>query len=505
MIHDFIIGVDGGTGSLRACLFGPDGTRYGSAVEEYATSRPQNGWAEQKPADWWNALKSAVRRLLDIHGVSKDDVKGMSMATTCCSVVLCGRDGKPVRDAVIWMDVRAFREAEEIAALTGERLSAEWMPCKLLWLKKHEPENFSQAEVFCEYQDWMTFMLTGKWSINVNTACNWGYSNQEKAFPGWFYDKIGLDGAIAKFPDENVYAVGDKIGFLSAGAAVDLGLNPDTVIAQGGIDSSVGLLGMGVCKKGGAALMTGSSNLLMVLSDRLMFSEDSTINAGPDHLIPGLYTAYRGQVSAGSILAWFTKEFCQDLPPEQVFNILNDQAKNIPVGSDGLLVLDYWQGNRHPYYDTKVRGMVYGYSLNHTRAHVYRALMEGIAYGVENLFRQFRVSGLQVKEISLSGGSANSELFLQIYADVSDIRIRIPKDHQSVCLGSAIAAAVACGEYPDLPSAVEAMVRFEKIIDPDEKRHRQYQRLFARYASVYPEFKDWMHKTADTFLSISSL
>lgn len=502
MKRDILIGVDGGTGSLRVNFYDTAGAVLGSAVQEYETLRPHNGWAEQKPADWWAALKTCITTIMREQGIPKERILAISTATTCCSVVLCNRDGTPLRNCILWMDVRAADESGEIAELTGEHLSAEWMPCKLKWLKKHEPERYEAAEVFCECQDWMTFMLTGLWSVNVNTACNWGYNNHEKGFPKRFYEAIGLPEAIAKFPAERVFAVGDAIGSLSAFAAAELGLEPETLVAQGGIDSSVGMLGMGVSRRGDAALMTGSSNLLMVLTDRLMFSEDSTINAGPDHLVHGLYTAYRGQVSSGSILAWFRQEFCKDLPKDSAFDILNREAEKVPAGSEGLLVLDYWQGNRHPYYDTKVRGLIYGYTLSHTRAHVYRALMEGIAYGVQNLFEQFRSGGLPIEEISLSGGSVNSDLFLQIYADVCNVRIRIAKDPQSVCLGSAITAAVAAGLYPTLADAVRAMVRYERTIVPNPEAYALYSRIFRQYADLYPQLKDWMHQTTDISLSL---
>jgi len=295
------------------------------------------------------------------------------------------KDGTPVRDCLIWMDVRASREAVEIEEMTGEKLSAEWMPPKLLWLKRNERENYEKAEVFCEYQDWLTYRLTGIWSININNSCNWGYNAREGKFAEEFYRKIGLEEAVDKFPKENIFAVGERIGTISKWAADELGLDYDTIVAQGGIDSSIAVLGMGVYKPGRIALITGSSNLAMALTEKPMFYE-STINTGPDNLIKGYYTAYRGQVSSGSILQWFRREFCKDLEHnipdsvEGVYGYLNREAEKIPIGSEGLVVLDYWQGNRHPYLDSKVRGMIYGFSLKHTRVHMYRAIMEGIAW-----------------------------------------------------------------------------------------------------------------------------
>ncbi|WP_276352150.1 FGGY-family carbohydrate kinase [Cohnella caldifontis] len=501
MGRDILVGIDGGTGSLRVGLYGLNGERLGFASTDYATRHPHPGWAEQSPDDWWNALKTGIRSVMETTGIPKERILGLAAATTSCSVVLCKKDGTPVRDCLIWMDVRASREVLDIAELTGERLSAEWMPGKLLWLKRNERRNYDEADVFCEYQDWLTFRLTGEWSMNINNSCNWGYNARDGRFAEAFYRAVGLEEAVGKFPRERVYAVGDRIGTLSREAADELGLDPQTLVAQGGIDSSIAVLGMGVCEPGKVALITGSSNLAMVLTEEPMFHE-AGINAGPDNLLKGYYTAYRGQVSSGSILSWYRREFCRDLEggKESPFDLLNREAAALPIGSEGLVVLDYWQGNRHPYLDSKVRGMFYGMSLHHTRAHMYRALMEGIAYGTENLLAQFRDNGFPIREINVAGGTANSDVFLQIHADVSNVAVNVPEDHQAPCLGAAICAAAAAGVYPSLQDGTRAMVKIAKRYEPVPGHHSQYRAFFGQYRKIYPEFKEWMRDTTDLYL-----
>jgi sugar (pentulose or hexulose) kinase len=499
MERNILVGIDMGTNSVRVGFYNNEGNSLGFKTKTYETYQPHYAWVEQNPIDWILALREALSEGLKENDIKAEQILGLSTGTTCCSVVLCKRDGSLLRNCILWMDVRASKEAEEITELTGEHLSAEWMPCKLLWLKRNEPENYNNAEVFCECQDWVTFWLTGLWSININTACNWGYNSDEGGFPNWFYEKISLSDAMDKFPTDHCYAVGDKIGYLTNESAAYLGLPPDTLVAQGGIDSSIGILGMGVCEKGKVALMTGSSNLAMLLTDKMMFS-DSTINVGPNHLIHGYYTSFRGQVSSNSIIEWYKKEFCKDVPEDGFYKEMEGQAEKIPVGSEGLLVLDYWQGNRHPYFDTKVRGLIYGMSLGHTRAHVYRGIMEGIAYGTQNLFQQFEDAGFDIKEINISGGTTNSDLFLQIQADISNININVPMDCQSVCMGAAICVAKACGIYDSLEDAVKHMVRYQKVIKPNTENHIRYQKLFQQYQKLYPLLKEWMHDTTDICL-----
>ena len=489
-----ILGIDVGTTGLRAGFYRADGTEVGFAVYKLETARPHPSRAEQNPEDWMTAMRDTVRQAMERYSIAPEQVAALSTASTCCSVVVCKKDGTPLRPCILWMDVRAGEQAQRIAEMTGEHLSAEWMPCKMLWLKENEPQVFSDADVICECQDWLTYRLTGLWSVNVNTACNWGYNADEKGFPAWFYKKLGLEDGMAKFPAEHCYRVGDPIAPLCPEAAEMLGLTEKTLVAQGGIDSSVGILGMGVCESGHVALMTGSSNLAMLLTKTQMFGE-STINAGPDHLIPGYYTSFRGQLSSNSIIEWYRREICEAGDDPGFFDRMETQAAKLPAGSEGLVVLDYWQGNRHPYYDADVRGMIYGLSLHHTRAHLYRAILEGICYGTDNLLEQFRKAGFPVRDVHIAGGTTNSRLFLQIQADVSNVRIHLPKDCQSVCMGAAIAAAVAVEIYPDLPAAVRGMVDFTDVIEPNSERHKIYHRIFEQYRSLYPQLKDWMHTT----------
>lgn len=496
MKRDILVGIDLGTTSLRVGFYDKEGNNLGFSVADYDLIHPRNTWVEQKTEDWLRALESALKSGMEKFRINKERILGLSVGSTCCSVVICDKEGNPYRNCIMWMDIRATKEAEEIAAISGEHLSAEWMPCKLLWLKHNEPNLYEKAEVFCECQDYMTWFLTGKWSVNVNTACNWGYNADEKGFPKWFYDKIGLPDAIERFPKENCYSVGDLIGTLTKECADRLGLLQDTLVAQGGVDSSIGILGMGVYEEGKVALMTGSSNLTMLLTKEMMFSE-STINAGPHHLLKGYYTSFRGQLCSNSIIEWFRKEIAKEEDSKAFFERMEEAVKKVPPGSRGLMTLDYFQGNRHPHYDTRVRGMIYGLSLEHTREDIYRSILESISYGTENLLEQYRLAGFPVKEINISGGTTNSDVFMQIQADVSNVRINVPKDCQSVCMGAAVCIAVAAGLYDSLQEAVKHMVRYKKVIEPDEENHRIYHEYFKQYTKIYPMMKEWMHKTSD--------
>ena len=487
------MGIDGGTGGIRVGLYDLDGNCLSFASKEYPTDFPEPGYAQQRPEDWWKALAIAVKQALDKGNIRPEQIAALACDSTCTSVVVCQKDGTPLYPCIIWMDVRAAKEADELLEKTNEFYSPEWMPPKLAWLKRNERKVYDEAEVFCEYQDWLTYKLTGKWCMNINTACNWGYSNKD-GFSHKIYEALDIADALNKFPSSEVFKVGDLIGTLSKQAAEELGLYEGLPIAQGGVDSSIGLLGIGVNKTGKIGMITGSSNLAMALNERPLLNPHGS-NNGPDNLIPGYYTDYVGQSASGSILSWFRKQLCPDLSYKE----LDEMAKHVPIGSNGLLLMDYFQGNKHPYHDGKAKGMFYGLTLAHSRIDMYRCILEGVAFGSERILDTFRENGVEITEMNMAGGSARSDLWMKIHADVSNIRINVPKDLNAPNLGCAIACAVMLKIYPDLQTAVDKMVKYERTYYPDLEAHQKYMKIYELYKSFYPLNKDWMHAFADTF------
>jgi len=510
MKQKYVLGIDGGTGGIRVGIFDLCGHEIGFSSTAYKTYHEHPGWAEQNPMDWWNCLAQSVKKALSDSSIDKDDIVSLSIDTTCCSVLLSSNDGIPLRNSLIWMDVRASKEAEIISNCGDDALkfngygkaSAEWMPCKALWLKINEPDNYAKADKVCEYQDWMIYKLTGVWAGAIsNMTCRWYYNVKEGGFPRSFYKKIGLEDVLDKFP-QNIYYMGDKISTLTLEAAEFLGLNPNTVVGQGGPDAYVGNIGLGVVRPGRIALITGSSHLIMGSTATTKYAK-GIFGPFPDSIIRGFGVVEGGQTSSGSIIEWFKNHYCKDLDIEgksegkDAYSYLTPEAEKLPPGAEGLLALDYWQGNRTPYTDPVVRGMIYGLSLHHTRAHVFRALMESIAFGTENVFSSFRDNGFPVEEVYMGGGTTNSELFMQIHADVSNVVINVPENPQVPCVGCAVLAAVAVGEYDSIEEATAKMVRFNKRIVPNKDKHEIYKKIFTQYKKAYLQFGDWMRETSN--------
>lgn len=508
MKKELVMGIDAGTESVRVGLFDLSGKEVAFGVTEYKTYHPKPGWAEQDPQEWWSALVASTKKAMSAAGATGEQIIGISLDATACSVVLCMNDGTPLRRSLIWMDVRASEEAALIAECGDDALkyngygnvSPEWMPCKALWLKKHEPEHYHKAEKVVEFADWYMFKLTGRWTGNIcNTTTRWYYNREEGGWPQGFYEKIGLGDIFAKFPAE-ILDLGVPTGGLTQQAAEEMGLVAGTPVGQGGVDAFVGLIGLGVVKPGRLGLITGSSHLLLGLSDVNIHAQ-GVFGSFPDAIVPGVKMVEGGQISTGSIIKWFRTHFCKDLEPiakekgVSVYDLLTPEAASVPPGSDGLLVLDYWQGNRTPYVDPNVRGMVYGLSLKHGRGHIFRAIMEGIAYGTEHIIQTFKDNGFQASEIYLAGGASNSRLYMQIHADVSNIAINIPEVAQAPSLGSAILASVAAGAYKSIEEAVSHMVRYKDRIEPNAENHEIYKHFAEQYRKAYPELGEWMRAT----------
>lgn len=503
----YVLGIDAGTSGIRVGIFDLKGKPLVFKDETYPLYTPYSGWAEQKPEEWWDSLCKASRRALSESGVDPRDIIGMSLDTTCCTVLLVDENIQPIRPAIMWMDVRASRQAKRITETHDDALkyngygnvSAEWLPCKALWLKENETENYNKAAYVIECIDWLTYRLTGRLTLSIDTtSARWYYNNASGGWPVEFYHKIGLGDILEKFP-KDVLPMGEKVGELTKQAADALGLIEGIPVAEGGADAFVGIIGLNVVEPGRMALITGSSHLHLGLSEKEIHAP-GMFGSYPDAIVPGLSLVEGGQISTGSIINWFKCNFCGNFEirakeeGSSVYRILDREAEKLPIGSEGLIVLDYFQGNRTPLTDSDVRGLIYGLSLKHSPEHIFRAIIEGICFGTEHIFQTFEKAGFRPKEIFISGGAAKSKFWIQTHANVSNLPIFVPEVSEAPCLGSAILGAVAAKAYGSIQEAARNMVSYVDKIEPDIEKHEEYKFFLKKYIEVYPLLKDWMHQ-----------
>ena len=485
------LGLDLGTQSVRAALFDDAGSCIAYATSPLDTLHPAPAWAEQDANQWWSATTSAVREALAKSGRDADAVVGIALDATACTVIPSREDGTPIDHALLWMDQRSVEEAEQISGIDHSNLryvsgvvSPEWMLPKALWLKRNRPEVYARAERLVECTDWMMHRLTCAWTLSLNNiSVKWNYARPEGGWPVGFLDGIGLEDLPGKWPEE-IVPLGKGNGKLCAEAAQALGLREGTPVAQGGIDAYLGMLGMGAVGAGDLAIIMGSSTCHLAMSDQGLFGS-GMLGCYPDAVYEGTYTLEGGQTSTGSIVSWYRQHFAGNESAEaertgqNVYELLDRKAEAVAPGCEGLICLDYWQGNRCPYKDPRARGTWWGLTLSHGPGHLFRSIYEATALGTRAILEDLAEHGLTVTRLFAGGGGARSRLWLQIHADILGQPIHLPAESEACALGSAMLAAVHTGHFADMSEAAKAMVRIAEVIEPDEGKKKVYDEVYA--------------------------
>ena len=501
-----LMGIDMGTGGARVGIFDPQGKLLGTHAVMWDTQFPRPGRAEQDPNEWWRCIVEAVRTSLQASGLPAEAIAGISLDATSATVVPMDAAGQHLRPALLWMDVRASAQAAALARTMDPALkysgmgavSAEWGTPKAMWIRDNEPDVWNQADIVSDCTDWLVHKLTGEWTMSVNHAA--GKYFYDRGWPESLYQQAGASDLLEKFP-KRILPVGEVVAGLSKAAADELGLKEGTPVAEGIIDAYAGQVGLGVVSPGKLALITGSSHVMLAQSPTPVHAQ-GLWGSYTDAVIEGEYTLEAGQVSTGSVVQWFKNTLAMKankLAAENgtdPYDELGAMAAALPIGSDGLIVMEHFQGNRSPYTDPYSRGVLSGLSLGATEGHLYRAILEGICFGTENIFRVMRQHNFAPQEIVVSGGPVKSDVLMQMHADVSNLPLTVTDVTEGPILGSAMIAGVGAGVFDSLPAAAEAMVHVVKTIEPDREAHEQYKFYLSKYIDLYPVMKGLLHEVS---------
>jgi ribulose kinase len=416
----------------------------------------------------------------------QDRVAGISVASTAVSVVTVGAKDEVFGPVILWMDTRAAAEAAEIATTkhpalryTGGSVSAEWMLPKALWLKRHEPERYQHAALIVELHDLIIHALTGRWVLSRPTICaEWTYLPPPDGWPVDLLEAVGLDDLVRRWPTI-VLPAGGLVGKLSREAARDSGLPAGIPVSQGLMDSYAAAIAANPFIGGRLTVSLGSSSSYLVLTDRPIFDERLL---GPVRgAFPGHWVVQGGQTSAGTCLRWFAAKFA----PGTSFKELDEEAKKIPPASGGVGALDTFQGSRTPHRDPGARGGFFGLGLHHGRAHLYRALLEAVAYGGRQIIDVMRSRGVEVRDLIFCGGGSRSSIWMQTHADVLGVPITVLANDAPAALGAAICAAVGCGLHETLENASATMTQTGSTYKPNDRLASLYQAGYERYQDAY--------------------
>jgi ribulose kinase len=474
-----LLGIDLGTGGVRAGLYSSAGGLIAAHEESLRTAHLRPGWAEQSPRE----VLAALQRAAAIVTADCEPPMAICVASTAVSAAAIGKDDAALGPSLVWLDTRASEEAAEITRTqhpvlrnTGGQVSPEWMLPKALWLARHDPVRYAAARRIVDVHDWIVFQLTGEWCLAEATlAAEWSYDPFTGSWPAELLDRLGiadlLDGwEVPKLP------AGTLAGQLTATAAASTGLPAGIPVVQGLMDSYAAALAADLYQPGRVVMSIGTSSSYLGLSARRV-PDPRLLGPVPEAFGPGTIVQQGGQTSAAAPVEWFSRQLAPGVP----LKVLDTEASAIQPGADGLWAIDTWQGCRTPYRNPAARGMWGGLTLAHTRAHLFRATLEAVAFGGRAVLETLEQAGVRGGELVVTGGAARSSVWMHIHADVLGRPLLSLPAAQPVTLGAAICAAVGARAYPDLPAAAAAMTSAGKGWLPDPGRHQAYEPLYRDY------------------------
>lgn len=502
---NLFMGIDAGTQSCRVGIFDLEGLEISSSSSEYPTFYPNPGWSEQDAIRIWDSLCKASRNAIKKGDVDPEDIVGIGIDATCSTVLFCDGEGEPLQNAILWSDIRASEQAEkvtktdhEVLKYSGGKVSPESMTAKSLWVKENKKKLWNKTDNLVELLDWLTYKMTGRWTASTaNAAYRWNYVSRLGGWSNEFFESIGLEDVFEKWPNKVLFP-GEKQGILTKAAADEMGLESGIPVAEGCNDANAGTLGLDALKPGRVAIILGSSTMMIVTSADPVF-EDGVWVTLPNSMGENLWLNASGEASTGAVLEWFRDQIAHKEKSEAeernktTYEILDEKASDVPVGSEGLIVLEHWQGSRI-YGDSLSRGNIHGLTLKTTRAQIFRAMMEACAYSVRHGIECFRDGGVEIEDIRAAGGGTRSPLLLQIHADVAGIPIYPTGVDNTVCLGSAMLGSVASGHCKDLFEAGKEMSRLGNKINPKNENHEEYNFYYENYKKTYSQMKKISHE-----------
>lgn len=496
-----LLGIDVGTTGARAVVVdGEDGGVVAGATSEYPLYTPRPLWAEQDALDWWRGTVAAVREALsrarDAAGTI--DVEGVGLTGQMHGVVLLDGSGQVLGRSLIWCDGRTERECDEITATVGaERLieltSNPALPGfsapKLLWVRRNDPRQFERARRFLLPKDFIRFKLTGEYASEVSDAS--GTLLFDVAGRRWSDEmlrRLELDPALLP----RVHESPEPSAVLSAAAADEVGLRAGTPVVGGGGDQAAGAVGNGVVRAGVVSSTIGSSGVV--------FAHAATPARDPRgrvhtfcHAVPGAWHVMGVTQGAGLSLRWFRDEVAAEREKQaaaaagrDAYDVLTELAAEAPPGCEGLLFLPYLMGERTPHLDPRARGVWFGLTAAHKRAHLTRSVLEGVAYSLRDCLEILVAMGLPIAEIRASGGGARSALWRQIQADVFGREVVTVNAKEGPAYGAALLAGVGVGRWASVPEACDACVAVTSRVRPSAEAQATHERGYAIYRRLYP-------------------
>ena len=496
----YVIGIDLGTSGTKTVLFDERGGIIASSLVEYPMAQPQNGWAEQDPADWWNASVSTIREVVEKGGIDAKEIVGLGISGQMHGLVMLDEKNDVIRPSIIWCDQRTAKECEEIEARVGKERLIEitanpaltgFTASKILWVRNNEPENYAKCAHILLPKDYVRFMLTGEYATEVSDAS--GMQLLDIGARQW------SDEVLAKLEiDKNllgkVYESPEITGYITEEAAKLTGLAVGTLVVGGAGDNAAAAIGTGTVNDGDAFTTIGTSGVVFAHTKEMAIDPKGRVHTFCC-AVPGEWHVMGVTQGAGLSLKWFRDNFCADIIEnakangENPYKVMDEMAENAGISARKLLFLPYLMGERTPHLDPNARGAFFGLSAIHDRGDMIRAIMEGVSYSLNDCLTVLGEMGVRPENMLACGGGGTSALWRQMLADIYGMNVSTVDSKEAPALGVAILAMVGAGIYASVSEACEKILRLKTTTAPVSANGERYAKVYEIYRALYPQLK----------------
>ena len=497
----YLIGIDVGTSGTKTALFDESARCIASKTVEYPLHQPHNGWAEQDPADWWNAAAESIRAVVKKSGVRAGEIVGVGLSGQMHGLVMLDSDGRPLRRAILWCDQRTGRECADLEAemgrsrlidITANPAMTGFTAAKILWVKRHEPECFARCAHILLPKDNIRYCLTGVFATEVSDASGM----QMMDIPGrrWSPEMLELLG-VREEQLGRMFESPEVTGWVNREAAALTGLCEGTPVVGGAGDNAAAAIGTGVAAPGKAFTTIGTSAVVYTVSDEVHIDPQGRVHTFCAS-VPGKWTVMSCTQSAGLSMQWLRNTCCtaEQMQAAQdgrdVYAIMDEKAADVPIGAGRLLYLPYLMGERSPHPDPDCRGVFFGLSAMHDRANLIRAVLEGVAYSQRECVDVFREMGVSVEDMAVCGGGGRSRIWRQMLADLYGCPVSTLRVDEGAALGAALLAGVGAGVYANVTDACAKTVHKGETYSPSREAHEAYEPYYQLYRQLYRDLRD---------------
>ena len=490
-----LLGIDVGTGGSRAVVINETGQIVASAtVEHEPFASPQTGWAEQDPDDWWRASVAAIREVVSHDNARSEDIAAVGLSGQMHGSVLLNERDEVVRPALIWCDQRTDKQCEQLTQQIGAEqlikltcnpaLTGFTLP-KMLWVRDNEPEAWQQVRSVLLPKDYVRFRLTGDKATDVADASGTLLLNvAERKWSDEMLAATEIDASLLP----TVFESPEITGTISSSAAELTGLRAGTPVVGGAGDQAGGAVGIGIVQPGAVSATIGTSGVVFAATNSPALDPKGRVHTFC-HAVPGRWHVMGVTQGAGLSMRWFRDQFGAGMGEGDPYDRMTEEAAQVESGSNGLLWAPYLMGERTPHLDPHARAALVGLTASHTRAHVIRAIMEGVAFSLRDSFEIFNEMQVPVETIRLGGGGARSALWRQIQADIYGRAVATVEAEEGAAYGVAMLAGVGVRTWPSVDAACAEVVRTRDRVEPEAKSKKTLDRQYKTYQAMYPALK----------------